>query len=534
MATIRTIPSLDSRLPSGIPYIIGNEAAERFSYYGMRTILTIFMVDYLRMTEHEATLWGHSFFSAVYFMPIFGALLADVFLGKYKTILSLSVVYCIGHGILALQETQNGLLWGLTFIAIGSGGIKPCASAHVGDQFGPNNKHLLDKVFGFFYIAINIGAFISSLATPLLLRAYGPSVAFGVPGALMLFATLIFWLGRYSFIHIPPFGKDYLKTLTSKEGLSAIGRLMFIYLFLSVFWALYDQNSTTWIFQAKSGLMDKVIHLGWIQFEILPDQIQLINPFLILFLIPVFTFIVYPWLDKKMGLPPLKKIIIGMVLGALSYVLIAYTEDQISKGIVMSVWWQIAAFVVITIAEILISVTALEFSYTQAPIQLKSSIMSIYLFSVSIGNFIVTGVNAYNSERAVVTSIETGNSTFIVMQENKSRTRGEKISIEHSKNVFFIDYKKDTFPLNGTFLVREVDTVQHRIELMNHNHEPIKSITTPNTTVEVKEVSFAKLKFGMYFYFYAALMLGTAFIFYFVAINYKEKTYIQGDLSNLP
>ena len=103
------------------------------------------------MSETEATTWFHLFNSAVYFTPLLGAIVADAFFGKYKTIVSLSVVYCLGHLALALDETRLGLAVGLTLIAIGAGGIKPCVSAHVGDQFGKSNGHLLTKIFGWFY-----------------------------------------------------------------------------------------------------------------------------------------------------------------------------------------------------------------------------------------------------------------------------------------------------------------------------------------------------------------------------------------------
>src|SRR5690606_20028323 len=131
-----------------------------------------------------------------------GALLADVFWGKYKTILTLSIVYCLGHLALALDETRLGLSVGLGLIAIGSGGIKPCVSAHVGDQFGKKNFHLVSKIFSWFYFSINFGSFISTLMTPWLLRNYGPHWAFGVPGGLMLIATIVFWMGRKRFVHI--------------------------------------------------------------------------------------------------------------------------------------------------------------------------------------------------------------------------------------------------------------------------------------------------------------------------------------------
>ena len=161
MGTIQNSIHTQEGMPKGIPFIIGNEAAERFSYYGMKAILTFFMVQYLKMPEGEATSWYHNFLGAVYFLPLFGALLSDLFFGKYKTILVLSLVYCSGHLVLALNESKDGLMWGLALIALGSGGIKPCVSAHVGDQFGEKNKHLVSKVFSYFYFAINFGLLFS-------------------------------------------------------------------------------------------------------------------------------------------------------------------------------------------------------------------------------------------------------------------------------------------------------------------------------------------------------------------------------------
>ncbi|NDC23112.1 MAG: MFS transporter, partial [Proteobacteria bacterium] len=143
----------EGKLPSQIRYIIGNEAAERFSYYGMRSILVIFMTQYLLLEESQSKGVYHYFAFANYFVPIFGAWLADRFLGKYKTILYLSLFYCVGHGILAAFESKLGLYWGLAFIALGSGGIKPCVSALVGDQFDHTTQHLLKRVYSIFYFS---------------------------------------------------------------------------------------------------------------------------------------------------------------------------------------------------------------------------------------------------------------------------------------------------------------------------------------------------------------------------------------------
>ena len=200
----RTVPQPTTGMPSGIPYIVGNEAAERFSFYGMRSILVVFMTKYLMdrsgslavMPDTEAVYYYHLFNSAAYFFPLLGAIVSDTLWGKYRTIMNLSIVYCLGHLALALDETRLGLTVGLTLIAMGTGGIKPCVSAHVGDQFGPKNEHLLERVFGWFYFSINLGSSISTIFTPILLEKYGPHVALGVPGALMFLAPFVFWLGR--------------------------------------------------------------------------------------------------------------------------------------------------------------------------------------------------------------------------------------------------------------------------------------------------------------------------------------------------
>src|SRR5205814_1999530 len=147
-----TATEAPDRFPPQIKYIIGNEACERFSYYGMIGILELYLVTRMGMGERGATEVLHLFGGAVYFLPLLGGWLADRWLGRYWTILSISLFYCLGHGTLALFEgSRAGLFTGLTLLAIGAGGIKPCVSAFVGDQFGPNQERALTKVYGWFY-----------------------------------------------------------------------------------------------------------------------------------------------------------------------------------------------------------------------------------------------------------------------------------------------------------------------------------------------------------------------------------------------
>ena len=313
-----------NQMPGGIPYIIGNEAAERFSFYGMKAILTIFMVEYLKMTESESNEWYHNFGSAVYLLPLLGAFISDLFLGKYRTILWLSIVYCLGHLTLALFETKDGLYWGLMLIAFGAGGIKPCVSAHVGDQFNDTNKHLIPKVFNVFYFSINFGSLFSYLLIPVFLEKYGPSVAFGIPGVLMFIATFVFWLGRKQFVHIPARPRQLIEEVVNVEFLKLAGKLFILYVFVAVFWSLFDQTGSSWVIQSKSDLMDKTMNFGLFSFEIKPSQIGFTNPVFVLLLIPVFTTVIYPFIQERINFTSLKKVNVGFFIAAISFFVIAY------------------------------------------------------------------------------------------------------------------------------------------------------------------------------------------------------------------
>ncbi len=400
-----TTPSDTDQMPGGVPYIVGNEAAERFSFYGMRAILFVFMTKYLIdingeeavMDTTTATIWQHNFIKAAYLFPIVGAVICDWLFGKYRTILILSVVYCLGHAVMALVDfpaltgmSPKTTLWiALALIAVGTGGIKPCVSAHAGDQFGPNNKHMLPKLFQWFYFSINLGAAISTLLTPYLLHKFGPGVAFGVPGILMGIATFVFWLGRHEFIHIPPAGTSFLRDIVSPSGIRAIVNLIPLYILIAMFWCLFDQTTSKWIEQA--GSMDR--NLFGVNID--PSQNQATNPILVMLLIPLFTFVIYPWMEKIFTLTPLRKIGIGMFLTVPAFAIPAWIQMRIDAGETPHISWQILAYLILTSAEIMVSITALEFSYTQAPKSIKSFVMGLFLLSVYLGNDVTVRVNEY-------------------------------------------------------------------------------------------------------------------------------------------
>jgi len=393
-----TAPVKTAGVPPGVPYIIGNEAAERFSYYGMNSILVIFMTTLLRdahgnlavMPEAQANAWYHTFVSCVYFLPILGAFLADAVIGKYRTILILSIVYCFGHLALALDHTRLGLVIGLGLIALGAGGIKPCVSANVGDQFGASNQQLLPRVFSWFYFSINFGSAFSTILIPELLDKRSLDIAFGTPGILMAIATIIFWLGRKKFVHIPPTGVgNYGREILNRENLKALGNLLILVPFAAIFWSLWQQNFSSWVIQAEK--MDR--HL--FGKEWLPAQIQTVNPIFILVMLPLFSYAVYPAIGKVFRLTPVRKFGMGLFVTTFAFLIVGWIQTRIDAGQTPHVIWQIAAFVVLTAGEVMVSVTHLEFAYTQAPKKMKSLVMCTYLGSVALGNVFTAAVNFF-------------------------------------------------------------------------------------------------------------------------------------------
>ncbi len=411
-------------MPPQIPFIIGNEACERFSFYGMRNILTVFLIDWLLRTqvpnqaEREAGAKAvfHLFVFGVYFTPLLGGFLADRFLGKYRTVLYVSLLYCAGHACLAaFSDDALGFYAGLALIALGAGGIKPCVSALVGDQFTDENKHLVNKVFAIFYWSINLGSFFASMLIPKTLRLWGPAVAFGIPGVLMGVATIVFWLGRNLYVKVPPTGRNphsFVAVVGSAwrnrarggpfldrargehpdeavEGVKAVFRVLSVFAFVPFFWMLFDQKASTWVVQARS--MD--LRVGPWHFE--PAQMQLVNPALVMLLIPLTTGVVYP-LFKRLGweLTPLRRMPLGIALGATAFVIAGLLNLPVAAGERISILWQIIPYVVLTVGEILVSVTGLEFAYTQAPRTMKSVIQSFWTLTTAAGNLAVALASA--------------------------------------------------------------------------------------------------------------------------------------------
>jgi proton-dependent oligopeptide transporter, POT family len=410
------------RWPPQIKYIVGNEACERFSYYGMKSILAGYITGAvlkggLGQDADTSTEIIHMFVFVNYFMPLFGAWLSDKIIGRYRTILWVSLFYCLGHGVLACSDFTGGvqgkficLFTGLALIAFGSGGIKPCVSAFMGDQFKPEQSHLLQKAYGAFYWAINLGSFFSFLVIPWVKNHHGYSLAFAVPGVLMAIATFIFWLGRKHYVRVPPsretksagFFKVLFAALSGKraagqgfwngargrfsekeiDAAKSVGPILFVFALIPIFFSLFDQTNSTWVLQGEQMVPTKILGL-----DIGAEQMQSMNPLIVMLLVPLFTLVIYPCIGRFAS--PLKRMSYGMFLAAGSYLVVAALQKQIEAGVQLSVLWQTVPYLVLTAAEILVSTTGLEFAFREAAPEMKSIVMSFWLLMIAFGDLLV-------------------------------------------------------------------------------------------------------------------------------------------------
>ncbi|XP_003693750.1 peptide transporter family 1 isoform X2 [Apis florea] len=358
------------KYPKSIFFIVSNEFCERFSFYGMRTILTLYLKNQLMYSSNTSTVIYHIFSMMVYFFPLFGAMLADSLLGKFRTIFYLSIIYAIGQILLSLSAAPLGLpsnecsLLSLLLIAIGTGGIKPCVAAFGGDQFVlPQQERYLSTFFSLFYFSINSGSLISSFLMPIIrndIACFGEntcySLAFFVPAVLMILSIILFVFGKPMYKIVKPTGNVVLnvskcishaiyRKVTSKDvkrdywldyaddkydkllinDIKAALQVMILFIPIPIFWALFDQQGSRWTVQATK--MNGEIG----NFLLQPDQMQVFNPFFVLAFIPLFETCLYPIMMKFGFRTPLRIMVIGGFLAALSFVVAAIVEFQLES-----------------------------------------------------------------------------------------------------------------------------------------------------------------------------------------------------------
>lgn len=381
--------------PRCVINIVVMEAMERFAFYGFRAILTLYLIDRLGFSE-SAAVSIFAFSSALsYTSPLLGGWLADAAIGKYSTILWLGCVYAIGMWALVLSAARTstvGSLVSLVLIGIGTGGIKPCVSSFGADQFGrdgeaENDNPAVRRYFAVFYASINVGSVVSFIVTPIIRGQCGYSAAFALPAALMACALIAFRSAASDYVVLRPRDLQanscstvveiFERSKSPSPDVVSLRRVLGVLSTLPVFWMLYDQQGSVWVMQAND--------MGRFGGRIQPEQLGVVNPILILLLLPFFEKVVYPRLAVEFGnraVPPTFRMAAGMVFAAASFFVAAIVEAALPLNIL----WQLPQMFLISVAEILVSVTGLEYSYTQAPAKFKSTVTSAYLLTVAVGD----------------------------------------------------------------------------------------------------------------------------------------------------
>jgi POT family proton-dependent oligopeptide transporter len=353
---------------------------------------------------------------------------------------------------------------------------------------------------------------------------------FGALGALatliVLFCLLVFVCLKTAVRKVlPPELVDWMDHAFTGEGLRIIGRLLIVYFFVAMFWMLWEQsNGNTWVLQAQSSLMDKNLGFG---ITLLPAQLQVVNGLMILALVPVFSYGIYPLWSRFFEVTPLRKIGIGLFVTAASFIPIGWTENEIQSGHVVSMWWQVFAYLILTAGEVLVSITALEYSYKQAPLRMKSFIMALFLLSISLGNLMIAFVNQAMIKPVHASAVAAGAQTWVTVAEADEFVTGQKIDFTGDSGVLVANGEGKTAPLEGTFLVAEIDNAQHRLRLMDVIDR--KPIATQGDFKATAEVSTYYLVGPNYFYFFVGVMTVIGIVYIFVAMAVKEQTFVRSD-----
>jgi POT family proton-dependent oligopeptide transporter len=368
--------------PTGFWFVFWGELAERASFYGMRTVLALYLTHVLAFEESAAATIGQFFTAACYITPLLGGVVADRWLGRYRTILYFSLPYLCGHLILGGIQTRTAAFVAFGLLALGSGSIKPNASTLMGLVYEKEKKtELLTEAFSYYYAAINIGAALSSYFLPIIRDRHGYGVALAVPAALMAVGFIFFAAGKryYPVEEIRTAAKTPEQRTAERQTLV---RLAEVFLLIAVFWFVYDQSSTTWVYFAEKNLDLRIFG----EFSFSPDQLQFVNPLLIVVLTPMFN---WGWnaLKRRRGgeVPDTQKMLIGFVIVIVCMAMMALAGFIAGDG-KASVWWLLVATFVITLSELCISVVGLEFAFRQAAPGTKSVVTGAFLFTVFIGD----------------------------------------------------------------------------------------------------------------------------------------------------
>lgn len=380
------------RHPVGFWFIFWGELAERCAFYGIRALLFVYLTTVLSFSDSYATQVSSTFKAGCYLSPLLGGFLADRLLGKYWTIVGFSIPYVCGMLLMGVG-TEYAVYGGLALLALGSGTIKPNISTLMGltyDERRPGDTKIRDDAFYMFYFAINLGAVISSYLLPIVAKpdgAFGDRgyfVGFMITAGLMGLALALFSSGKRHYAHEQVRNREPLTPEQRAEQWTVLYRIGGLFLLVSLWWAAYDLKDNIWIAFARDRI-DLVLMEGW---TLQPNQLIALNPFLILILVPTLNLF-WKWIDPTgERFPSPRKMFVGFLLMSGTYFVLAAAGYLSAGDSRVSIWWMVAAFVIMTVSEVMVSVIGLELAFRAAPPRMKSFVTACWLLTVFLANLL--------------------------------------------------------------------------------------------------------------------------------------------------
>jgi POT family proton-dependent oligopeptide transporter len=404
--------------PPGLSFLFATEMWERFSYYGMRALLVLYMVKYLLLPERADTVIGLAalrsglewifgplgvqpfsshiyglYTSLVYLTPIFGGLIADRLLGQHRTILLGATLMAIGHFMMAFEPL---FLFALTVLILGNGAFKPNLATQVGGLYAPGDRRR-DIAFSIFYMGTNLGAFLAPLVCGTLGEQLGWHYGFTAAGVGMTVALVIYVAAMRT---LPADELSKAKTAgverrpLDRDEWRAVLALLALFVPTSLFWATYEQMGNTialWAEDYTDRHIDLIVWRG----EIPTTWFQAFNPFMIFTFTP-FIVALWAWQARRGSEPStVTKMALGCFGVTLANLLMVGAAWQAGGAPDASWLWLLGYFVIITIGELYLSPIGLSLVTKVSPARIVSMMMGIWLASSFIGNFIAGWLGSF-------------------------------------------------------------------------------------------------------------------------------------------
>lgn len=409
--------------PKGLYLLFFTEMWERFSYYGMRGILILYLTKSfleggLAINEQSASLIYGFFTGFVYFTPLIGGWLADRFLGQRMAITIGGITMMIGQFVLFSINSQTGLMIGLLLLIIGNGFFKPNISTLVGRLYAEGDSRR-DAAFSIFYMGINLGAFLAPLVIGLFaenlfavrdasgkILTYGYKYGFLIAGMGMMLGQIIFNMLAKKYLGDIGLAPAKVNATTEQKNAAAelnrpltsnekqrVTVIFILTAFVIFFWAGFEQAGSS-----LSLYTDKFIDRNVFGFEIPTSWFQSVNPLFIVLLAPLFSFLWTSNLGKKLTTPA--KMGLGMILLGIGFffMLGAIAErggDNADVTVKANIIWLVLTYLVHTLGELCLSPVGLSVVTKLAPVKLASLMMGVWMLATFIANIIGGFVSAY-------------------------------------------------------------------------------------------------------------------------------------------